>query len=114
MAYSEQLMVSGSGSGSGSGSMPRYVQMQTEPSGSIASSLISPRPDATPIFDELPEATIVSVSRPDAGDFSPMLLTYTIEFQYKQVRSLSLSLTYFFSSMLQKFHSALYKVIDRS
>ncbi|KAK7843032.1 phospholipase D zeta 1 isoform X1 [Quercus suber] len=86
MACSEQLMVSGSGSGSGSGSMPRYVQMQTEPSGSIASSLISPRADATPIFDELPEATIVSVSRPDPGDFSPMLLTYTIEFQYKQFK----------------------------
>lgn len=46
------------------------------------------------IFDELPKATIVSVSRPDtAGDFSPMLLSYTIELQYKQAcNSLSLSL----------------------
>ncbi|KAJ6434536.1 hypothetical protein OIU84_018117 [Salix udensis] len=39
------------------------------------------------IFDELPKATIVSVSRPDtAGDFSPMLLSYTIELQYKQFK----------------------------
>ena len=47
------------------------------------------------IFDELPKATIVSVSRPDtAGDFSPMLLSYTIELQYKQAcNSLSLSLS---------------------
>ncbi|XP_068342401.1 phospholipase D zeta 1-like isoform X1 [Pyrus communis] len=40
----------------------------------------------TPIFDELPVATIVSVSRPDTGDISPMLLSYTIEFQYKQFK----------------------------
>ncbi|KAL9378910.1 hypothetical protein Peur_027392 [Populus x canadensis] len=39
------------------------------------------------IFDELPKATIVSVLRPDtAGDFSPMLLSYTIELQYKQFK----------------------------
>ena len=38
------------------------------------------------IFDELPTATIVSVSRPDTGDISPMLLSYTIEFHYKQAR----------------------------
>ncbi|CAK7340604.1 unnamed protein product [Dovyalis caffra] len=39
------------------------------------------------IFDELPKATIVSVSRPDtAGDFSPMLLSYNIELQYKQFK----------------------------
>lgn len=42
----------------------------------------------TPIFEELPVATIVSVSRPDTGDISPMLLSYTIEFQYKQARCL--------------------------
>ncbi|RXH82202.1 hypothetical protein DVH24_036543 [Malus domestica] len=43
-----------------------------------------------PIFDELPVATIVSVSRPDTGDISPMLLSYTIEFQYKQASTISL------------------------
>lgn len=42
--------------------------------------------ESTRIFDELPKATIVHVSRPDAGDISPMLLSYTIELQYKQVR----------------------------
>ncbi|KAK8633595.1 hypothetical protein V6N13_014439 [Hibiscus sabdariffa] len=36
------------------------------------------------IFEELPKATIVSVSRPDTGDMSPMLLSYTIEVRYKQ------------------------------
>ncbi|KAM2713038.1 hypothetical protein EV1_032963 [Malus domestica] len=45
----------------------------------------------TPIFEELPVATIVSVSRPETGDISPMLLSYSIEFQYKQAK-LSLSL----------------------
>ncbi|CAN0914132.1 Phospholipase D zeta 2, partial [Linum grandiflorum] len=38
------------------------------------------------IFDELPKASIVSVSRPDTGDISPMLLSYTIELQYKQFK----------------------------
>ncbi|KAJ7973311.1 Phospholipase [Quillaja saponaria] len=38
------------------------------------------------IFEELPKATIVSVSRPDTGDISPMLLSYTIELQYKQFK----------------------------
>ena len=42
------------------------------------------------IFEELPKATIVSVSRPDTGDFSPMLLSYTIEFHYKQACTNSL------------------------
>ncbi|URE38685.1 phospholipase D [Musa troglodytarum] len=37
------------------------------------------------IFDELPTAKIVAASRPDAGDITPLLLSYTIEFQYKQV-----------------------------
>ena len=41
--------------------------------------------ESTRIFDELPRATIVQVSRPDAGDISPLLLSYTIELQYKQV-----------------------------
>ncbi|KAH6805831.1 phospholipase D P1 [Perilla frutescens var. frutescens] len=38
------------------------------------------------IFDELPTATIVSVSRPDASDITPLLLSYTIELQYKQFK----------------------------
>lgn len=39
------------------------------------------------IFDELPKANIISVLKPDTavGDFSPMLLSYSIEMQYKQV-----------------------------
>jgi phospholipase D1/2 len=77
-----------------SGNVPRYVQMQLEPSASVSSSLFLTRQDPADlarIFDELPEATIVSVSRPDASDISPMLLSYTIEFQYKQVRAISLS-----------------------
>ncbi|XWS14128.1 hypothetical protein CRYUN_Cryun36dG0096700 [Craigia yunnanensis] len=78
---SEQLM---------SGSGPRYYQMQSEPSPSRMSSFFpftqSVPPESTRIFDELPKAAIVSVSRPDAGDISPMLLSYTIEFQYKQFK----------------------------
>lgn len=37
------------------------------------------------IFEELPRAKIVSVSRPDTTDFSPLLLSYTLELHYKQV-----------------------------
>lgn len=75
-----------------SGGGPRYVQMQSEPSSSIITSLFSFRqtpPESTRMFDELPKATIIEVSRPDAGDISPMLLSYTIEFRYKQVRDFS-------------------------
>lgn len=61
----------------------RYYQMQSEP----LSSSMSSSAESTRIFDELPKATIVSVSRPDAGDISPMLLSYTIEFRYKQASS---------------------------
>lgn len=43
-------------------------------------------PDAARVFDELPRAYIIAVSRPDAGDITPMLLSYTIEVHYKQVR----------------------------
>ncbi|CAM8993160.1 unnamed protein product [Rhodiola kirilowii] len=73
----EQLM-------SGNG---RYFQMQPEPATS-SSSMFTLRqiPETTRIFDELPQATIVEVSRPDAADISPMLLSYTIEFQYKQFK----------------------------
>lgn len=77
---SEQLM---------SGSGTRYFQMQQEQLPTMMSSLLSfqgPTPESTRIFDELPKATIVSVSRPDAGDISPVLLSYTIEFQYKQFK----------------------------
>jgi phospholipase D1/2 len=45
-------------------------------------------PDAARMFDELPRASIVAVSRPDAGDITPMLLSYTIEVHYKQVASI--------------------------
>ncbi|KAI3494535.1 hypothetical protein L1887_40667 [Cichorium endivia] len=77
---SEQLMPGG-----GSGS--HYVQMQSEPSRlSSFFSFHQYPPEATRIFDELPKATIVQVSRPDAGDISPMLLSYTIDFQYKQFK----------------------------
>ncbi|GJN14154.1 hypothetical protein PR202_gb00939 [Eleusine coracana subsp. coracana] len=43
-------------------------------------------PDTARVFDELPRASIVAVSRPDAGDITPMLLSYTIEVHYKQFR----------------------------
>lgn len=67
----------------------RHFQMQSDTLPSMMSSFFSFAPGVTPeatrIFDELPKASIVSVSRPDAGDISPMLLSYTMEFQYKQV-----------------------------
>ncbi|XP_031397086.1 phospholipase D zeta 1 isoform X1 [Punica granatum] len=75
---SEQLMQGGSG--------PRYFQMQSEPSVSAMSSLWPGSGEPARMFDELPKATIVSVSRPDASDISPMLLSYTIECQYKQFK----------------------------
>lgn len=68
----------------------RYVQMQPETSSFFTSVGSGPEPEPARIFDELPKASIVSVSRPDAGDISPMLLSYTIEVQYKQARSLFL------------------------
>ncbi|KAL7252141.1 hypothetical protein ACSBR1_013899 [Camellia fascicularis] len=81
---SEQLM---------SGGGPWYVQMQSEPlplqsstSSFFFSSFSHQCLESTRVFDELPKATIVSVSRPDPADISPMLLTYIIEFQYKQFK----------------------------
>ncbi|CAL9003314.1 unnamed protein product [Prunus brigantina] len=63
----------------------------------------------TPIFEELPVATIVSVSRPDTGDISPMLLSYTIEFQYKQACSLFLRICISFKwRLLKKASQVLY------
>ncbi|KAL3632230.1 Phospholipase D zeta 1 [Castilleja foliolosa] len=41
---------------------------------------------ADSIFEELPTANIVSVSRPDASNITPLLLSYTIELQYKQFK----------------------------
>lgn len=83
---SEQLMPDGGGGGGGA-SGSRYVPMQSEQSPSTMSSFFSLQnpPEASRIFDELPKATIVQVSRHDAGDISPVLLSYTIDFQYKQV-----------------------------
>ncbi|GMP60403.1 hypothetical protein CsSME_00023283 [Camellia sinensis var. sinensis] len=43
-------------------------------------------PEPPRIFEELPRGTIVSVSRPDASDISPLQLSYTIEIQYKQFK----------------------------
>lgn len=81
----EQLMTDRTG--------PRYVQIQRDPLPSMMSSFFSfhHSPETTQIFDELPRATIVHVSRPDAGDISPALLSYTIEFEYKQVQIQSIT-----------------------
>nr|XP_009790304.1 PREDICTED: phospholipase D p1-like isoform X2 [Nicotiana sylvestris] len=55
---------------------------------SAMSSMHSLRCYAEPatIFEELPKATIIAVSRADASDISPLLLSYTIEVQYKQFK----------------------------
>ncbi|MED6112614.1 Phospholipase D zeta 1 [Stylosanthes scabra] len=78
------------------GGAHRYFPMKSEqpPSPPAAAEEMSSVPsfrhggagEATRIFDELPKATIVSVSRPDASDISPMQLSYTIQFQYKQFK----------------------------
>lgn len=67
----------------GSGSSPRYVQMQSEPTPS-ASDLH--RHEGERIFEELPRATVVEVSRPDLNDLSHIQLVYTIEIEYKQFK----------------------------
>jgi len=74
---------------------PRYVQMKSSPPPSppaAAAEEMASVPsfrhsgaEANRIFEELPKATIVSVSRPDASDISPMQLSYTIQVQYRQV-----------------------------
>nr|XP_028951651.1 phospholipase D zeta 1 isoform X2 [Malus domestica] len=70
-----------------SGGGSRYLQMRSESAVSPSSFLCRLSSfEPARIFDELPSATIVSVSRPDAGDISPVLLSYTIEFQYKQFK----------------------------
>lgn len=78
-----------------SGGGSRYVQMKSSPPSSppaAAAEEMSSVPsfrhsgaEANRIFEELPKASIVSVSRPDASDISPMQLSYTIQVQYKQV-----------------------------
>ncbi|OIV95905.1 hypothetical protein TanjilG_27009 [Lupinus angustifolius] len=77
-----------------SGDGPRYVQMNSTPPSSPAAEEMTSVPsfrhggcETTRIFEELPKAAIVSVSRPDASDISPMQLSYTIQFQYKQEMS---------------------------
>ncbi|KAK6911613.1 Phospholipase D/Transphosphatidylase [Dillenia turbinata] len=67
-----------------------YVQIQPETAISSTYSFLQCG-DVTRIFEELPTATIVSVSGPEAADHhqitpNPMLFTYTIELQYKQFR----------------------------
>ncbi|KAG0496621.1 hypothetical protein HPP92_001312 [Vanilla planifolia] len=62
----------------------RSESAATSSSGQLHRQLVSTEPEW--IFDELPKATIVSVSRPDVSDITPMLLSYTIEFQYKQFK----------------------------
>ncbi|KAI4371396.1 hypothetical protein MLD38_019637 [Melastoma candidum] len=69
----------------------RYIPMTQQPevlASPSSSSFRHGSASAEPpwIFEELPEATIVSVSRPDAGDISPLLLSYTIEVQYGQFK----------------------------
>ncbi|XP_078439374.1 phospholipase D zeta 1-like isoform X2 [Wolffia australiana] len=64
-----------------------YVKMQAEPTAQPPPHSIRPQgSNDEPVFEELPKATIVSVSRPDVGDISPLLLSYTIEFRYKQFK----------------------------
>ena len=72
----------------------RYFRMPPEPEGlaASASSASFRLPESARVFDELPRARIVGVSRPDAGDITPMLLSYTIEIHYKQVRPRGASL----------------------
>ncbi|RZC80705.1 hypothetical protein C5167_043282 [Papaver somniferum] len=77
MSLEEQLIKSG------------FVDSQSEPlnpSSSLSSTnQICSSPDTTyRIFEELPKATVISVTRPDAIDFSLRVLSYTIEFQYKE------------------------------
>ena len=67
----------------------KYVKLPSEPvlvrSSSHSFWLNSTGADSIWIFHELPKAVIISVSRPDASDITPMLLSYTIEFHYKEV-----------------------------
>lgn len=57
----------------------KYVKLPSEPvpvhSSSHLFGLNSTGVDSIWIFDELPKAEIISVSRPDASDITPMLLS---------------------------------------
>ncbi|KAL9259459.1 Phospholipase D zeta 1-like protein [Drosera capensis] len=89
MMASERLIGVGDGG-------PRYFQVESEPSTSATSETAANHTvssffsfngvESARIFEELPVATIVHVSRPDAGDISPMLLSYVIELQYKEFK----------------------------
>ncbi|XP_021721568.1 phospholipase D zeta 1-like [Chenopodium quinoa] len=80
------------------GEGPSYLQMESEEPPSTAAPApartsssfftfnLGEPTESTRIFEELPKGSIVHVSRPDAGDISPMLLSYTIELQYKQFK----------------------------
>lgn len=98
-----------------SGAGARYIQMQSEPMPSTISSFFSFRqsPESTRIFDELPKATIVFVSRPDASDISPALLTYTIEFRYKQARSFRFFIFIFPCCSLDLFFTPLFALREK-
>ncbi|OVA12917.1 Phospholipase D/Transphosphatidylase [Macleaya cordata] len=87
--------------GSGS-SGHRYVQMQSEPS--VSSSLHSFEPNW--IFDELPKATVVSVSRPDAADISPFTLSYTFKWRLvkKAVQAIYLHIGLKKRAIIEEFH----------
>lgn len=90
-AATEQLVSGGTSAagGEGGGGGSKYVQIQSESVPAMMSSFFSihlQSPESARIFDELPKATIVRVSRPDAADISPVMLTYTIEFEYKQFK----------------------------
>ena len=66
------------------------------------------------IFEELPNATIVSVSRPDTGDISPILLSYTIQLHYKQACSPCISMLMFCLPVHQFFvFLVLYSLADQ-
>ncbi|KAI3948268.1 hypothetical protein MKX01_014867, partial [Papaver californicum] len=81
MESSEELGISTNGN-----HHHRYFQMRSEPSISSSSLHQIQSSQQNWIFDELPKATVVSVSRPDAADISPFTLSYTVEFHYKQFK----------------------------
>lgn len=66
-----------------------HAQMPPEPE---ESSALFRLPELVRVFDELStcHTKIVTVSCPDAKDFTPMLLSYTIKVNYKQVYALLL------------------------
>lgn len=79
------------------GGRHRYFQMESEAAAAAGTVAMASAESTFPsfrqgsaeqarVFDELPKASIVSASRSDAGDISPMPLSYTIEFQYKQFK----------------------------